>query len=342
VDDSTTFAAQEPLSFTGRHLSPRAVLSEPWFIAAICFTALNYFACEALRPITGLKGAINPFDRYSLISLGVFYEAGLIFVFAYIISLATSGNRSPLGVVLSRFSLPQVISFLALGALVNLNLTVLGEVKAQLNQLVGFSADAKLAAVDYFLFFGTDPWRAFRWLDHPYLDDVYHYGWIAWITLTLVYLGVQLPSRRKDALLTTYFALWTVGPLIHLLMPAAGPLFFHQLGLGDRFAALPEAPHTYFVQAYLWEGYQTRTINFAGGISAMPSLHIATMAWAAIVFFRTRAFPIAVLFALYVFGGSIITGWHYAIDGIAGAALALATYWVCDRLLGLRRRREII
>jgi hypothetical protein len=53
------------------------------------------------------------------------------------------------------------------------------------------------------------------------------------------------------------------------------------------------------------------------------------MAWATIVFYRTRAFALAIALALYVFAGSIITGWHYAIDGIAGAAVALVTFAIC-------------
>jgi len=303
---------------------------EPWILPAIGLTVLNYGACEALRPITGLRGHIDLISTVA--SIGVFLEVGFIFLFAFVIRLALQGVEHPIARLRVCLTPMRIVSFVTLAVVANLNLSVLGEVKSQLNQLVGFSADASLANIDRAIFLGTDPWRALVWLDHPYLAEAYHFGWIIWVTAALIYVGVQAPNRRKDVLLTAYFTLWTLGPLIHFLSPAAGPLFFDQLGLGARFTAIPEPPHTQFIENYLWHGYQTRTINYAGGISAMPSLHIATMVWAAIVFYRTRAFPLAIGLALYIFAASIVTGWHYASDGIAGAVLALATYQVCRRV----------
>lgn len=303
---------------------------ERWIYPAVGFTAFNYIACEALRPATGLLGQIS-FGN-ALLSAALFCDFGLCVIFAYIVRLAVRRHPAPIAALKKEVTTERLIQFVILALLVNINLAVLGEVKSQLNQLVGFTADLKLAYFDQLLFFGTDGWRALRWLNHPYLDDAYHYVWILWVSAALIYVGLSTTSVRKNALLTAYFALWTLGPIIHLLMPAAGPLFFDKLNLGHRFSALPVEPHTAMVQAYLWTGYATRTINFAGGISAMPSLHIATMTWAAIAFYRTRVFPLAIGLALYIFGASIVTGWHYATDGIVGAVLALLTYEVCRRV----------
>jgi hypothetical protein len=38
--------------------------------------------------------------------------------------------------------------------------------------------------------------------------------------------------------------------------------------------------------------------------------------------------------ALLTFVASVRTGWHYAVDGYAGAALAGAVFWAARRLEG--------
>jgi hypothetical protein len=46
---------------------------------------------------------------------------------------------------------------------------------------------------------------------------------------------------------------------------------------------------------------------------------------------KSRATPVALLFAIYIWGASVALGWHYASDGLAGVIGAL----VCH---GLSRR----
>jgi hypothetical protein len=35
------------------------------------------------------------------------------------------------------------------------------------------------------------------------------------------------------------------------------------------------------------------------------------------------------IYAALIFVGSIHLGWHYAVDGIVGAAAAIAVWWCC-------------
>ncbi len=76
-------------------------------------------------------------------------------------------------------------------------------------------------------------------------------------------------------------------------------------------------------------GYARGTINILLGIAAFPSLHVAFQAllwlcvrrlsqWGGIVF--------GVAFVIMSFG-SVITGWHYLIDALAGVAMAVPCYW---------------
>ena len=123
-----------------------------------------------------------------------------------------------------------------------------------------------------------------------------------------------------------YFLLWSVfGPLVHTLMPAAGPVFYARLGYGDRFSGLVLPPETQQLTEYLWRMYEGGPVGPVSGISAMPSMHIAMIAWMVIavsVLARRWIVPMAAA-ALLIFILSIALGWHYAIDGIAGAAGAV-------------------
>jgi hypothetical protein len=75
-------------------------------------------------------------------------------------------------------------------------------------------------------------------------------------------------------------------------------------------------------------------LNAAFGIGAMPSLHVAGQAFVAF-FARRRSPRLAFLFGLLTaltFAGSLISGWHYAVDGYAGILLALAAWRLGERM----------
>ena len=64
--------------------------------------------------------------------------------------------------------------------------------------------------------------------------------------------------------------------------------------------------------------------------AAMPSLHVG-LHFFFFLWSRRRARPLVVFFALatvLTFMGSILTGWHYAVDGYVGMLLA----WICYRI----------
>jgi hypothetical protein len=169
----------------------------------------------------------------------------------------------------------------------------------------------------------------------------YSFFWLVAIIATLVWLFSQPPSQERSASLLCYFALWSIfGPIGQVLGSSAGPIFFQRIGLGDRFAAMeaniPEV--TGALSDYLWHFYTAGEPAVGAGISAMPSLHIATVVW---IYFAlrgqgSRIAPLSALFAFYIFAMSVALGWHYAIDGIAAAVGALATQWACKGYLSRR------
>jgi hypothetical protein len=125
--------------------------------------------------------------------------------------------------------------------------------------------------------------------------------------------------------------LWlVVGPLIHILLPAAGPIFFERMGYGPRFARLTPDRETVEVANVLWATYASHGSLAGAGISAMPSLHIAMVTWMtlAIRTFEPRFFRPMLAFAVLIFALSVALGWHYAVDGLIGAASSVLCYLV--------------
>ena len=208
-------------------------------------------------------------------------------------------------------------------------------VKPLLNYLVAFRADPLLASVDH-LIFGTDPWRLLGFLNITPLAILYHRGWFALMIMTLLMLLMQPSSVRKSATMLTYFLLWSVfGPVVHVLCPAAGPVFYSALGYGNSFSGLVTVQETNEAARYLWRFYSDQSFGPGAGISAMPSLHIATTVWMVVAvwqFARRWTLPMAAVGGL-IFLLSISLGWHYAIDGIVGGAGTIAIWWIAWVLL---------
>jgi hypothetical protein len=213
--------------------------------------------------------------------------------------------------------------------LAGLNMITFMWVKPLLNYTVPFWADPLLADVDHMLFFGRDPWTLFTWLNSSPAATFYHQGWFVLMILTLLIVAKAPPSPEKSAVMLSYFVLWSlIGPLIHVLLPAAGPVFFAQMGHGDRFARLHGVPETAQAAGYLWAIYSSKGFGPGSGISAMPSMHIATTVWMIIAFhkFAHRWVPAMAAAGLIIIMLSISLGWHYAVDCLVGAAAALLCY----------------
>jgi membrane-associated phospholipid phosphatase len=94
------------------------------------------------------------------------------------------------------------------------------------------------------------------------------------------------------------------------------------------------------IQEVLWQTYVNGSGSI-GGISAMPSLHVASSVLLALYGFRvSRAHGWCLTaFALMIFLGSIHLGWHYAVDGYLGAAVAFGSWAIAIRLQQWQSRR---
>jgi hypothetical protein len=100
------------------------------------------------------------------------------------------------------------------------------------------------------------------------------------------------------------------------------------------------AEFTGMAQDFLWTSYSAHGSAIGNGISAMPSIHVATTAWIALAL--SSVWPKFRLpmwcYWLFLFVGSFAIGWHYLLDGVIGTVGALGCWRLAARWLAVRNR----
>ena len=309
--------------------------AEAWLAPSIILTVIAAAAALILVPdAAGLMPALSVLPAWMAVAvlIACLYGFG---------RAALSGDPAP-SRSLRRFLLAErrhVIATALIMLLAGLNMISFMWVKTLLNYYVPFWADPWLAEVDYVLFGGNEPWAMLQALEFAGAGLVYHPVWFILLIFALLMAAAARPSGEKSAVLLSYFVLWTVvGPLIHTVLPAAGPIFYERFGYGARYAAISSSAEVTQVADYLWDIYASQRFGAASGISAMPSMHVAMSTWTVIAFHQfARVFlPVALLGWVVITGLSIALGWHYASDGIVGSLAAWGTYAALRKVIALR------
>lgn len=225
--------------------------------------------------------------------------------------------------------------------------------KAAIPRLHPFDWDARLSAIDIALHGGTAPWAWLQpLLGHPLLTGLLNVAYHFWFLLfyALLYwliLDTRRPLLRMQFLLSFTIAWIVLGSVAALLFSSAGPCYYGHFHASDPYAPLMAYLHdsnhsipvwALKVQDMLWQGYQSGGTVGELGISAMPSMHVATSVLMALVAWPIRrAAGIALAaFTVLIMLGSVHLGWHYALDGYVGAAGAVLIWQAVG--LALRRR----
>jgi hypothetical protein len=234
-------------------------------------------------------------------------------------------------------------------------------VKQALPHIVPFGWDTKFAAADRAVHGGRDAWELIRpLLLYPEvvraLDLAYAFWFIA-LLLFLVWSAWSIHPRLRMQALMTAMLVWVVcGIALAFVFSSAGPCYFSLVVPGEspyryeqllrmlddhQLAGLPVLAR--FNQVALWEHHQSRIWLPFGGISAMPSVHVAMATLFAVVGWRRHplAGMLLALYAVLIQAGSVALGWHYAIDGYVGALVTLALWVFVGRLKGIRQLPEV-
>jgi len=288
----------------------------------------------------------NLLPTYTLFAIGASLIFAMIAAVRMLVRLYREGERRPASRLLTEcWNARWRIAFLLAGlATVTLSACAITALKSQIQRHVPFYADPALANFDRMIF-GEDSWRLthtlFGWA-FPELDVLYA-TWLFGQTATLTGVLFAAPSRFKNQALITHSLIWLLlGIAAAYALSSAGPIFYDQVYGGTRFAELrhliASSTLTAAPQDYLWKSHEGGTLDFGAGISAMPSLHVAGATWLALVIGAAfpRLKPFIWTYPVLIYLGSMMTGWHYALDGIVGAGGAVLIWKVAGQLANWR------
>jgi hypothetical protein len=203
--------------------------------------------------------------------------------------------------------------------------------------------DVSLLQWDRFFFLGLSPSLFFTGLfNHPSflhaIDIVYSVLYALIVVGSCgAFLSLLTPARRL-AFTAAWAFLWIAGSLLYVALPSWGPVFVvPQIFEG----VLQKMPATVGVQSVLFKEiaslmahpYSERLVRF-GSVAAFPSLHLGAIT---VITLASRGvsrtwFVLNGLFVLLMLIGSVVTGYHYLVDGWAGILLGLGV-WKAGRLL---------
>lgn len=209
-------------------------------------------------------------------------------------------------------------------------------IKYAIPKLVPFWLDGPLASGERAVF-GADPWlildRLLGWAARP-LDWIYG-SWLALQSLLLFLVIAGRPSPAKSRALIAYSLSWfLLGVVAATLLSSAGPIFYDRLFGGTFYLPLGEtlrARGAWIALAEsnaMWASFADARPGLVAGISAVPSLHVAISLWIFLVArsLDRRAAALAFAYFLVMWIASVQLGWHYAVDGLAGA-LGMLLVW---------------
>lgn len=292
-----------------------------WLLKSAALAAAAVLCAALARIWSGYAGAPK-YNTSLTLALLVVTATGLVRFLAHVWKLWRMGCPNPIEQL--RKGLPAAILGFApivLGVLIiGIFLVSLGYLKSMLTALVPFWADEPLAAMDHAA--GIDPEGIARALQ-PWIFEIgifygcwhlMHLGSILWV--------LHWNLGEKSRFIVGFMLTWAIGMLLAFAFSSAGPIF---TGRFDP-ALAPESVRE--MTAYLWANYESGGAVIGGGISAFPSLHVAIAAWFALVLRERGLAWIGVPYVGAIFAGSVILGWHYTADGIAGIVIAL----LADRL----------
>jgi hypothetical protein len=225
-------------------------------------------------------------------------------------------------------------------------------IKIAIPLLNGRNYDAALWNLDSALLFGRSPDLFILDLfSSPFalraVDWTYANVFFATLTFAPIFFGSSPSRRLRLAFIDSNTAMWIIGAWIYVLIPSLGPAYrfpdiWQPLShLLDRTQTLQRTLMSNYTSVLQYRYGVMKPVNILFGIAAFPSLHVG---FATLVFLWMRRLwrhgqvVFGIILAL-IFLGSIVTGWHYLIDGLAGALLAGACYSVVCRQYEKHGRR---
>jgi hypothetical protein len=173
------------------------------------------------------------------------------------------------------------------------------------------------------------------------LDWFYHRAWTALLLAAFVWTAVSRPSALRRRFLVAFALLFlVVGTVMALALASAGPAYYRFVSPGsDPYSGLFAYLRSVDARSpllslrgegALWYAYRNHVEAFGLGVSAMPSMHVASAVLMALFGYSLSRMLGLLLTAVAVctFAASVALGWHYTLDGYVGAAIACLVWWI--------------
>jgi PAP2 superfamily len=293
----------------------------------------------------GLNGMMRiQFNYYLLNVFAIFFTAGF-FMIQFIVripgfargkdDLRTAGRE-----IRERYlTVERLAGFLIVYCSIPLFMSTFRSFKETITRIQPFGWDERWMELDYYLHFGNHPWALLQpLLGRPIITRALDLFYMAWFPLLAGFVFWMAWSHRRILRLRFFISLgllWiVVGTIAATLLSSAGPCYYSYVtDSNNPFLPLMNYLHSVHRDNALWavrnqQGLWNAHLNSIymplGGISAMPSMHVSVAVLFALVGFEVNRWfgRILIAFAIINMIGSVHLGWHYAIDGYLGAALA--------------------
>lgn len=309
-----------------------------WIKPASVLVLAQHFGAVVIAHAVGFPNT-PPTASYVIMAMVLATAAGMILLLAHLWTLWRQGVEDPL----RRITTPAIrlvaLTYYAGFLLVALQIAALTWLKEMIPFLVPYWADPLLARIDRIFLFG-DAWRLIPSGTVKALDFLYTL-WAPFKFFALFMMLAAPASKLKSQAMLSYFlVVGLLGVVGEYVLSSGGPIFFDRLVGGESFAELIErtrehAKLAYGASEYLWASYTAGDTRIGNGISAMPSMHVATTVWASLALcarwphFRWVVWP----FAFMILAGSVGLGWHYLSDGVVGGLGAVLCWKLAPILL---------
>lgn len=244
------------------------------------------------------------------------------------------------------------------GMLLSIFMSAFNTLKELIPLLNPFQWDTALMEWDRYVHFGFHPYEILQpLLGHPPItfgiNVIYNLWYFVMLSVWMWQSFAREDSALRQRFLIAFILTWFLGTnVLGTIFSSVGPTFYGRL-LGEPDPFLPLMSYlrettqvlplwAISTQDVLWESYVSGQ-GLIAGISAMPSMHVGSSLLLAITAFAAGSRRLGwclSAFTLIIFLGSIHLAWHYAIDGYAGAAVALAGWYAAGRLVRWDRARQ--
>jgi hypothetical protein len=159
-------------------------------------------------------------------------------------------------------------------------------------------------------------------------QTIYTTMWF-FVIFTLCLLVHAKRDRDAIAMAVAVPGMFYAAQLVALVVPVAGPALFAPDAFGYIHGSLISSAQSVLL-AYKEGKVAQNGVMYA--LVSLPSLHVG-LTWLAcsyLVPLHRLFWPIAGVMLVSIWLSTLVLGWHYAVDGVAGIALAIVAKWIAD------------